>query len=323
MSIESQIIRDLLDCGAHFGHQTNKWNPKMKKFIFGAKSGIYIIDLEKTEQYLMEAKEFLRDLASKGKKVLFVGTKKSAREIIKKEAERCGMYYVDERWLGGCLTNLETIHKSVQSLNKLEALRKSDDYESFAKKERVKFEREEKKLLKNLAGIRNMKLLPDAVVIIDSEAENIAVKEAKKTNIPVVALIDTNCDPELIDYPIPANDDAIRTIKYVCEILANAIIEGSAAADGIVQTVNKVESEKVVVKSKTSEKEIVEENKGSKVEEKMKSDEKQIKIVKTEQTAETKEIKKEAPKEKKHNEKKEAPKKVETDSSLDGDISLK
>ncbi len=226
MAIASKMIRDLLENGVHFGHQTSKWNPKMGKFIFGKKSGIYIIDLEKTEKALIKASEFVKDLAAKGGKALFAGTKKQAKQIIREEAEKCDMYFVDERWLGGCLTNFDTIRKSIGRLEYLENIKKSETYNSLAKKERVQLEREEQKLLKNLRGIREMKTLPGVVIVVDAEAERIAVLEARKLGIPVVALIDTNCDPDIIDFPIPGNDDAIRAIRYVCSALADAINEG-------------------------------------------------------------------------------------------------
>lgn len=225
MQDTSKVIKDLLDNGAHFGHQTNKWNPKMAPYIYGEKKGIYIIDLVKTETLLNEALEFLKNLVKEGKKVVFVGTKKQAKEIIKREAERSGMFYVEERWLGGCLTNLSTIRKSIKRLDKLQAMKNEETYNDLAKKEKVKLDREEYKLLKNLNGIRGMEKLPSAIIVIDTDAEKIAVSEANKIGIPVIALLDTNCDPDKVDYPIPGNDDAIRSINYICTILADAIIE--------------------------------------------------------------------------------------------------
>jgi len=237
MPVASKTIRELLENGVHFGHQTNKWNPKMKKFIFGKKSGIYIIDLEKTEEALQKAVDFVYDLSRKGGKVLFVGTKKQAKYIIKEEAQRCGMFYVDERWLGGCLTNFNTIRKSVDRLDHLQETKKSEIYTSLAKKERVQMDREEEKLLKNLKGIRDMKDLPSAIIIIDSDAENIAVLEAKKLGIPVIALLDTNSDPDIVDFPIPGNDDAIKSINYICTTLADAVLKGSNEFNGTVTPV--------------------------------------------------------------------------------------
>jgi small subunit ribosomal protein S2 len=226
MPVESKMIRELLENGVHFGHQTNKWNPKMEKFIFGEKSGIYIIDLEKTEQALNKAIEFLHDLTASGKSVLFVGTKKQAKDIIKDQALRCEMFYVDERWLGGTLTNFATIRKSVNRLRHLEELKSTEDYQFFTKKEKAHLEKEEQKLTKNLGGIREMTKVPDALIIVDAEAEAIAVREAYKIGIPIIALIDTNCDPDKIDYPIPGNDDAIRSIQYVVTKLADAAEKG-------------------------------------------------------------------------------------------------
>lgn len=233
VAIASKVIKDLLANGVHFGHQTNKWNPKMGKYIFGQKSGIYIIDLQKTEKALQEACDFLYGLAASGKNILFVGTKKQAKQIIKEEADRCGMFYVDERWLGGCLTNFTTIRKSVDKLNKLQEMKASEIYDTLAKKEKARLDREEYKLLKNLGGIRDMGIVPDAVVIVDSDAEDIAVKEAIKLGIPVVALLDTNCDPTIIDFPIPGNDDAIRAIRYVVSTIADAVAKGKNEHSGV------------------------------------------------------------------------------------------
>ncbi|MFH1836498.1 MAG: 30S ribosomal protein S2 [Candidatus Omnitrophota bacterium] len=241
MSIASQVIRDLLENGVHFGHQTNKWNPKMKKYIFGAKSGIYIIDLKKTEEALRKATEFIYELAGQGKIVLFAGTKKQAKQIIREEAQRCGMFFIDERWLGGCLTNFTTIRKSVDRLNQLQERKKEEVYENLAKKEKARVEKEEYKLLKNLEGIRDMNVLPDCLVVVDTESENIAIKEAKKIGIPVIALIDTNCDPDMVDFPIPGNDDAIRSIKYILGTLADAVEKGRSEFMGTTLKIKKAE----------------------------------------------------------------------------------
>lgn len=243
MPVESKCIRDLLANGVHFGHQTNKWNPKMEKFIFGEKSGIYIIDLEKTEKYLNEAIEFLSDLTASGKSALFVGTKKQAKQIIREEAERCGMFFVDERWLGGCLTNFTTIRKSVDKLNQIQEMKESEVYGTLAKKEKARIDRVEYKLLKNLGGIREMKELPQCVIVIDAEAEDIAIKEAQKIGIPVIALLDTNCDPTGIEFPIPGNDDAIRSIQYIVKVLADAAEKGSKGPGSEVKQPEKQEAE--------------------------------------------------------------------------------
>ncbi|MBF0253035.1 MAG: 30S ribosomal protein S2 [Candidatus Omnitrophica bacterium] len=242
----STVIRELLENGVHFGHQTNKWNPKMKKFIFGKKSGIYIIDLEKTEKALEKAIEFVYETAKQGKKLLFVGTKKQAKTIIRQEAERCEMPFIDERWLGGCLTNFNTISNSIGKMDQLMTKQKSEGYELLQKKERVTTDKIIAKLLKNFRGIHKMKVLPNAVIVVDAEMENIAVLEARKLGIPVVALIDTNTDPDLIDYPIPGNDDAIRSIGYICTTLADAIIKGAKEFNGEKITVAERKNEKTV-----------------------------------------------------------------------------
>jgi len=220
------LIRQLLEAGVHFGHQTKRWNPKMKKFIFGERSGIYIIDLQETAQRLKTTCEFLKNLAAAGQFILFVGTKKQAQEIIASSATRCGMFYVNERWLGGTLTNFETIRKSVHRLGELQALLAPESSASFSKKERVSMNKEIVRLKKKLSGIVEMKKVPAALVIVDPKKENIAVSEAKRLSIPVVALLDTNCDPNDIDYPIPGNDDAIRSIKLVVSMIADNILAG-------------------------------------------------------------------------------------------------
>ncbi len=277
MATTSNIIRELLENGVHFGHQTHKWNPKMGKYIFGAKSGIYIIDLRKTEEALLAAVAFVEKLASEGKIVLFAGTKKQAKKIIKDEAERCGMFYVDERWLGGCLTNFNTIRKSVDKLNSIQEMKKGEVYETLAKKEKARIDRVEHKLLKNLGGVRNMNKIPDCLVIVDAEAEGIAIAEARTLGIPVIALIDTNCDPTLVEYPIPGNDDAIRSISYIVGMIADAINKGKGVENAVepkaeeegIQEEEKVEVEvvkeeqpgveKVEVKVEEQEEEIIEE----------------------------------------------------------------
>lgn len=216
----------LLEAGVHFGHQTNKWNPKMKPYIFGARNNIYIIDLQQTVGLFQTAYNFVIDTASQGKEVLFVGTKKQSQEAIKEEAMRCGMPYVNQRWLGGMLTNFITIKKSIDRLNTLTAMFNDDSIKAFPKKEITKLQKEKEKLENVLGGIRNMKSQPAAVFIVDPNREHITVNEAKKLRIPLVAIVDTNCDPDDIDYVIPGNDDAIRAIKLFTSKFADAVLEG-------------------------------------------------------------------------------------------------
>ena len=220
------LIRQLLEAGVHFGHQTKRWNPKMKKFIFGERSGVYIIDLQQTAQRLRAAGEFLKDLAAQGQSVLFVGTKKQAQDTIASCAAHCGMFYVNERWLGGTLTNFKTIRKSVERWQELEAIRAPESSASLSKKEKAVLDKEIAKFKKKLSGIVAMEKLPHALVIVDPKKEETAAREAKRLSIPVVALLDTNCDPQDADYPIPGNDDAIRSIKVVVSILADDILAG-------------------------------------------------------------------------------------------------
>src|SRR3989338_3306513 len=223
---ESTLIKSLLEAGVHFGHETKKWNPKMKKFIFGEKSGIYIIDLEKTKEAIKKACGFLKGVAASGGYILFVGTKKQAQDIVKTEASRCGMFYVTQRWFGGTLTNFNTIRKSIKRLTDLERMKEDGTFSKLKKKEVSRLNKEMLKLNKNLEGLRLMDKLPKAVFIIDSKKEEIAVKEAKKLGIPTVALVDTNCDPDLVNYVIPGNDDAIRSIKLMTGIIADTVLEG-------------------------------------------------------------------------------------------------
>ena len=220
MSVVS--MKQLLEAGVHFGHQTRRWNPKMARFIFTERNGIYIIDLQKTVQKVDEAYEFVRDLAAKGESVLFVGTKKQAQNSIREEAERCNQFYVNERWLGGMLTNFRTIQTRIARLKELE----DGTVEQYTKKEAMLMQRELQKLEKNLGGIKDMKKLPGAIFVVDSKKEEIAVKEARKLGIPVIATVDTNCDPDVIDFPIPANDDAIRAVKLLTSKIADAVLEG-------------------------------------------------------------------------------------------------
>lgn len=224
MSVVS--MKQLLEAGVHFGHQTRRWNPKMARFIFTERNGIYIIDLQKTVQKVDEAYEFVRDLAAKGESVLFVGTKKQAQNSIREEAERCNQFYVNERWLGGMLTNFRTIQTRIARMKELEAMFEDGTVEQYTKKEAMLMQRELQKLEKNLGGIKDMKKLPGAIFVVDSKKEEIAVKEARKLGIPVIATVDTNCDPDVINFPIPANDDAIRAVKLLTSKIADAVLEG-------------------------------------------------------------------------------------------------
>jgi small subunit ribosomal protein S2 len=219
-------MKELLEAGVHFGHQTKRWNPKMKPFIFGARNGIYIIDLQKTVKMFKTAYDFMQETAAGGKSVLFVGTKKQAKEAVYEEANRAEMFYVQNRWLGGMLTNFQTIRKSIERLNYLNTIHNDGGINLFPKNERIKLAKEREKLDDNLGGIRNMNHLPGAVFIIDPKNEAIAVHEGRRLKIPIVAIVDTNCDPDLIDYPIPGNDDAIRAIRLMASRMADACIEG-------------------------------------------------------------------------------------------------
>ena len=219
-------MKELLEAGVHFGHQTKRWNPKMQKYIFGERNGIYIIDLQKTLKKFREAYGFVRDLAAGGGTVLFIGTKKQAQETVFEEASRCSMYYVNQRWLGGTLTNFTTIRKSINHLKRLEDMRDTGEFERVTKKEAAGLDRERGKLEKSLFGIKQMEGLPSAVYIIDPRKERIAVAEAQKLQIPIIAIVDTNCDPSGIDYPIPGNDDAFRAIRLITSRIADAVVEG-------------------------------------------------------------------------------------------------
>ena len=218
-------MKNLLESGVHFGHQTKRWDPRMKKFIFAERNGIHIIDLQKTIVNVRTAYDLVRDQVKNGKSVLFIGTKKQAQQAIEREAKRCGMYYINQRWLGGMLTNFKTIKKSIHRLKKIEKMEVDGTFDSLTKKEVSKLNKEKAKLEKNLGGIKEMKDLPGAVFIIDTRKETIAVAEAKRMGIPIIAVVDTNCDPTDIDYPIPGNDDAIRAISLFTEIIANAVID--------------------------------------------------------------------------------------------------
>ena len=219
-------MKQLLEAGVHFGHQTRRWHPKMAPYIFTERNGIYIIDLQKTVRKIDEAYMFVRDIALEGKSVLFVGTKKQAQESIEAEAKRCGMFYVNNRWLGGTLTNFRTMQTRIKRLNDIDAMEKNGQFDVLPKKEVIKLCAEREKLLKNLGGIREMKKLPGALFIVDPRKERIAVAEARTLGIPIVAIVDTNCDPDEIDYVIPGNDDAIRAVKLIAGKLADAVLEG-------------------------------------------------------------------------------------------------
>jgi len=219
-------MKHLLEAGVHFGHQTRRWNPKMAPYIFTERNGIYIIDLQKTVKKIDEAYMFIRNLAMEGKSVLFVGTKKQAQESIESEAKRCGMYYVNNRWLGGMLTNFKTIKTRVERLNAIDRMEQAGQFDVLPKKEVIKLQHEREKLETNLGGIREMKSLPGALFVVDPRKEHIAVAEARTLGIPIVAIVDTNCDPDEVDYVIPGNDDAIRAVKLIAGKLADAVLEG-------------------------------------------------------------------------------------------------
>ena len=219
-------MKQLLEAGVHFGHQTKRWDPKMAEYIYQARNGIHIIDLQKTSKKIDEAYKFMKDIAEEGKTILFVGTKKQAQECVKDAAIKSNMFYVDQRWLGGMLTNFKTIKTRIARLNKLEEMENDGTFEVLPKKEVAALKNEKEKLEKNLGGIRDMKEMPGAMFVVDPKNERIAVLEAKKLNIPIVGLVDTNCNPEDVDYPIPGNDDAIRAVKLITDVMANAIIEG-------------------------------------------------------------------------------------------------
>jgi small subunit ribosomal protein S2 len=230
-------MKDLLEAGVHFGHQTKRWNPKMKEYIFGERNGIYIIDLGKTVKLFADAEAFVSKLASEGRTILFVGTKRQAQDVIAEEAQRCGMFFVNERWLGGLLTNFATIQRSLGRLRDLETMATDGRYDTLSKKEIARAEKERRKLQKNLEGIRGMSRLPDAVFVVDTKKEKIAVDEARKLKIPVIGIVDTNCDPDEVDFVIPGNDDALRAIRLFASKVADAVIAGrdmrqSAEADG-------------------------------------------------------------------------------------------
>jgi small subunit ribosomal protein S2 len=226
-------MKDLLEAGVHFGHQTKRWNPKMKQYIFGERNGIYIIDLGKTVKLFREAEEFLTNLAADDRTVLFVGTKRQAQDVIAEEARRCSMFYVNERWLGGLLTNFATIQRSLGRLRDLEAMITDGRYDTLSKKEIARNEKERKKLQKNLEGIRGMSRLPDAVFVVDTKKEKIAVDEARKLKIPVIGVVDTNCDPDEVDFVVPGNDDALRAIRLFASRVADAVLAGRGVKESV------------------------------------------------------------------------------------------
>ena len=229
--MDVELIKQLLEAGAHFGHNRSRCNPKMRSFVFGERSKIYIIDLEKTVEFLNKARDFVKDIAAKGEQVLFVGTKKQAQDVIYECAQRTGMAYVKDRWLGGTLTNFKTIRNSIKRLKEIETMEKDGTFDAITKKEKAILTKEMDKLRKNLQGIVEMKKMPGAVFVVDAKKEEIAVKEARKLSIPIVSIIDTNADPDLIDYPIPANDDAMRSIKLLTGLLTDSIMEGKKLFD--------------------------------------------------------------------------------------------
>jgi len=257
--LPSEIIKQLLEAGVHFGHQTKRWNPKMKNYIFGEKTGIYIIDLEKTEKALKQARAFISEVAGQGKEVLFVGTKKQAQDIIKQEALRCQSPYVNFRWLGGLLTNYQTIRNSVSRFRELEEIESDGRIHKLKKKEAARLLKEKEKLKKTLEGVLNMERLPGALFVVDSKREQIAVLEARRLKIPIVALIDTNSDPDLVDYPIPGNDDALKSIRLIVSLIADSVLEGRKNYQAVMDVLEKKkEAEEAEALIEAKEKEIIE-----------------------------------------------------------------
>ena len=250
-------MKQLLEAGVHFGHQTRRWDPKMAEYIFQARNGIHIIDLQKTSKKLDEAYAFLKEQAEEGKTVLFVGTKKQAQECMKEAAIKCGMYYIDQRWLGGMLTNFGTIQKRIQRLKDLEKMQEDGTFDVLPKKEVILLKKEMEKLERNLGGIKEMDSLPGVIFLVDPKKERIAILEAKKLGIPVVGLVDTNCNPEELDYPIPGNDDAIRAVKLIADVIANAVIEGKQGES--FETIQETEEQTSENQEPTSIEEVVEE----------------------------------------------------------------
>lgn len=242
-------MKQLLEAGVHFGHQTKKWNPKMKKYIFDARNDVHIINLEQTVEAIDVAYDFIRSVAAEGKSILFVGKKKQAKEAIQSEATRCGMFYMNQRWLGGTLTNFATIRTRIDKLNRINHMQLMGDLELLTKKEASKLIEERDKLEENLGGIKNMRELPGALFVVDLKAEHLAVKEARTLGIPIVGLVDTNCDPEEVDYPIPGNDDAIRAIKLIAGVIADAVIEAKEGKQEAVEAAHEGTDEAEVVEA--------------------------------------------------------------------------
>lgn len=241
-------MKELLEAGVHFGHQVKRWNPKMKKYIFGERNGIYIIDLQKTVKMFEDAFNFIKEISSRGETVLFVGTKKQAQDVIIEEAQRAQSYFVNQRWLGGILTNFKTVRQSIQKLKKIEKMQEDGTYDLLTKKEVAKLEAERLKLVKNLGGVKDMNSYPGAIFIIDPKKERLAIAEAKRLSIPIVAVVDTNCNPDEIDYVIPGNDDAIRTIRLLTSKIADAVLEGK----GILNKTAGETSEQIAIEEKKS-----------------------------------------------------------------------
>jgi small subunit ribosomal protein S2 len=253
-------MKELLEAGVHFGHQVKRWNPKMKRYIFGQRNGIYIVDLQKTVKMFEVAYNFVRDLSSRGETVLFVGTKKQAQDVIIEEARRSQSYFVNQRWLGGMLTNFKTVKQGIEKLKKIEKMNEDGTYGLLTKKEVANYETERLRLDKNLSGVKDMTRLPGAIIIIDPKKETIAVDEARKLSIPIVALVDTNCDPDDIDYVIPGNDDAIRSIKLITSKMADAVLEGRSILNKTVEDASEKEAieEKIATEEKAGKEEVAE-----------------------------------------------------------------
>jgi len=239
-------MKQLLEAGVHFGHQTRRWDPRMAEYIFQARNGIHIIDLQKTSKKIDEAYEFIKEQVEEGKTILFVGTKKQAQECMKEAAQKCGMYYVDQRWLGGMLTNFDTIRSRVQRLKDLETMEQDGTFEVLPKKEVIGLKKEMEKLEANLGGIKDMETLPGVIFLVDPKKERIAILEAKRLNIPTVGIVDTNCNPEDLDYPIPGNDDAIRAVKLIADVMANAVVEGKQGESFVAENVEEQSVEEEV-----------------------------------------------------------------------------